>query len=357
MFSYNHYVGILKSKAGEFSALSNLTDEVKENFTPFIDVVGPIFGDDEPEKVDEYLKKIAQKIYRSWGKDYPIFADLTDFKLTERTSEGIHLVTFFHALCAEKEIQCIPTTGLDRDIEYNKAVSSVIDVNLGICIRLLFDDVVMPAELNFNLMSLLDELGVSRDEIHILIDFKSIKLDKIETLIDITINATNVIGSDGWKSITVASSSMPQSLSEVVKPNDLGMIPRCEYILWKKLILNGKRLHRLPSFGDYGVVHPDVFDLDPKLIANSICPSIRYTIDEEWVVVRGRPFSKYGYEQYYDLANKIVNCGYFYDVEFSYGDMLIEEKSRRMPTTGNPQKWITIATNHHITLVTKQVKV
>lgn len=356
MFSYNHYVGIFKSKAGEFSALTNLSSETKLNFTPFIDIIDPIFSEDEPEKLDEYLKKIAQKIFRSWGIEYPIFSDLTDFKLSDRTSEGIHLVNYFHSLCSEKGISCIPTTGLDRDTAYNKAVLSVKDKILGVCIRLLYDDIVIPTELNFNLGLILEELKLDKDEVHILIDFKSIKLDKINLTIDLAINAINTLGEDGWRSITVACSSMPQSLSEQIKPNDLGLIPRCEYIVWKNLLKNSEKLCRLPSFGDYGVVHPDQLDLDPRLIANTICPSIRYTIDEEWVIVRGRPFAKFGYEQYYDLAEKIVNCGYFYGPEFSYGDGLIEEKSRKIPTTGNPQKWITIGTNHHIAVVTEQLK-
>jgi hypothetical protein len=117
---------------------------------------------------------------------------------------------------------------------------------------------------------------------------------------------------------------------------------------------NGSLL-RHATFGDY-TIQNGAF-LEPPSRPN-ISASIRYTTDENWVIMRGEGLRNKdgpGHDQY--PANAELLCGRdeYCGEDFSYGDAYIRERYENPQKTGNPETWLRAGINHHVTFVVRQI--
>lgn len=350
MFDYNHYVPILKAKEGEFGALSELSDEIKSRISPLID----IFNSDSTTPLEKRLLKIAKKIEKSWGCNRPIFVDLFGIDLKERVSGGEHPLNFTFDHLRKLNVKAIPSTGFDRDEAYDEAIEKIVKKdNRGICIRLLIDDMESTDELEDNLESLLNDLNISYEDAHLILDFRELKIDQIDMVTETVINVIKDLPNiNEWCTLTVAASGFPGSLAEI-GTHAVGNITRIELQLWNALINRRNEIERLPSFGDYGIQHPDLLDLDWRII--SLVPNIRYTLPFKWLIIRGGSRKKYGSHQTHQLSKDLVNMPEYYGETFCWGDSYISLCAQEIGGPGNMTTWRKVGTNHHITLVSSQV--
>ena len=92
-FGYDHYVPVLKGKLGEFKALFELENGIKDKIMPLIEIP-PIplnYDTGEPAKsVDEHLPNFIPNISRYWGKKRPAFADLNFIPDSKMKNGNIH---------------------------------------------------------------------------------------------------------------------------------------------------------------------------------------------------------------------------------------------------------------------------
>ena len=350
MFSYRHYVPILKGKKGEFDALQSISKKTKQGITPLINI--PPRKTDVP--IEHHLWKIAKKIGNSWGFNKPLFIDLFNIDLSEHMTNGTQPVKYAFGCLSYYSVVAIPTTGLQRDDNYNQAITEIISKDQrGVCIRLLSEDIDNPKELDRELNNLLNMLITSKKDAHLLIDLQALSLEDIDSASKKIINLINTLQNiSNWQTLTIAASGFPHSLSGI-KPNSEEKIIRTELVLWKRVI-SSKNLARLPSYGDYGIVHPHQpeFDRPP----NS-SPKIRYTLNEDWLILRGESFKKHpkGFKQYHDLARNLIEMPEFLNVGFSKGDDYIVKCASFNATCGNLTTWIQVDTTHHLTLVSDQI--
>ena len=131
------------------------------------------------------------------------------------------------------------------------------------------------------------------------------------------------------------------------------MLPRAEWLIWKALHARRDRLNRLPTFGDYAISHPVPREVDPRIIQRSA--QIRYSTDDEFLVVKGRSIRLHGNEQHYDLAAQLVGRPEFHGDGFSWGDSYIAARARREPGTGNGMTWRKAGTSQHLAFATSQI--
>ena len=125
------------------------------------------------------------------------------------------------------------------------------------------------------------------------------------------------------------------------------VIPRNEWILYKNLSEQAASYHlRQPSFGDYAINHPQVPDIDMRLVRPSA--NIRYAIDDAWFIVKGPNVRDNGLQQFRTLCNQIVSSDYYIDRNFSAGDEYIAECADGHAKTGNLTTWRWVGTNHHV---------
>lgn len=354
MFTKEHYVPILKGKKGEMDALTNLSPESKKQITPLIEVP-PIswnYKDNKLQKtMDSHLSKFGEKLLKSWGKDN-IFID---GKLLQSLDDedGSHALVNIFNQCRDHSINSIPTTGLNRDDDYQNAVHEICHADSrGVCLRLKDSD--FQEELSDKLNEFCGRIGVSIKNIDIIIDLENISANHGIAMLRGTVSLLNMLPNiDEWRTLTIAGSAFPINLSDFVK-NTESYTPRAEWALWKSIIKN-PGLKRLPSYGDYGISHPIMPDIDPRQM--TISASIRYTCDNDWLILKGQSTKARfgGFSQYYDKCELLVDMADYSGADFSWGDKKIEEKSEREGGTGNPTTWRAITTNHHIEKVINQI--
>lgn len=356
MFNYNHYVPILKGKKGELEALSELNKSVKEQLTPLIDIpqVDTDFDTGKPKKsLSTHLSNTISKIKTSWGVEQAFFLDLFDLKPSDRVDNGIHPLTYIFDLMRSNNIKAIPTTGFDRDEAHNEAVAKTISADeRGVCIRLLTEDVENVKELGSNIIQMLQTLKVPPGRTHILMDFKELKHEDIKLAAKTVVSAINNVNEiNNYASLTIAATGFPGSLSEVGTQTTM-KIQRTELFFWKT-ILNQSNISRVPTFGDYGIANPVTLDLDWRIIP--LIANIRYTLEKEWLIIRGKDQKKYGGKQGYQLSKILIKSIDYYSPDYCWGDRYISDCAKELVGPGSLTTWRKIGTNHHLTLVSEQI--
>jgi hypothetical protein len=352
------YVPLLKGKVGEFDAIGRIPMSKKATFTPFLDIpqMAVESSEEAPSSLDDYLDRKVSRLAKAWDcEDRPVLIDLFDTDPSARTNDGKHPLVKTFDLLRKAGVQAIPATGLDRDEAYQKAVREIVDVDKrGVCFRMLREDLASGYALSGALGDLLDRFGIERGEADLLLDFRKVEADAADDVGATVAKVVNSLsGVTDWRSLVFSGSNMPQSLAEDVKAGTVGEVERVEYRIWSDLL--SRRLKRVPFFGDYGIVHPELTYIDPKMVNASA--AIRYTLSDRWLIVRGRSLrqSPEGFAQFYGLSRTLAKRKEFMGADYSWGDEEIQKRANREGTTGNLTTWVAVATNHHVTFVANQV--
>jgi Beta protein len=357
-FNHTHYVPCLRWKMGEYQTVSRLPPTTKRVFTPIIEI--PELGwdfEEEKEKrtIDQLLSGFAfKKIYKKWGR-FPCFVDLNLIPLSERMKSGVHPLCFiFNELRA---IQCVsvPVTGLIRDEEYQKEIKKILDKDKrGICLRITIEQ-ASKITLKTEIDSLLSTLKIRSVDCDLILDLGApnfVPLEGFSKAIQLIVSSFPYL--KDWRTFTVLGSSFPETMASIEKGGKV--VERYEWQLYKMLITNFRRDGvRLPSFGDYAINHPKVLELDMRKVKPSA--TIRYTIDDNWYIVKGENVrdKKYGRcKQYLGLSKKVIDSKYYYGSTFSWGDDFIQ-RCANGGNTSNLSMWRQVGTTHHIVKVIRDI--
>ncbi|AMU70035.1 beta family protein [Mycobacteroides abscessus] len=355
-FAANHYVPILFTKAGERDALSEIPDDQKSSFTPLL-VVHPIdwdFDNDQPKKrIDDHLIKLPKQLTDSWGKR-KAFIDAMHVD-REIMSDGSHPVTWMVRTAHQTGLTLIPVVAPSRSSASIAGVRQLIKDGLTteVCLRLEVDEwPVLPAPEPDPITVLIKELGVSRESVHLVLDLRNETARP--SLFALTAGLRSLATPAEWRTLTVAATAMPQTA-----PDGHGVheIPRQEWLNYQDLLLNNQFGDRKPTFGDYGIAHPDpLADIDPKVL--QISAKLKYTTDDKWLLGKGGLYKgnagrSGGGEQIRPVARAISAHDEFTPQHCAPEDWIVAA-SQNGPT-GNPRKWLTIGTKHHVQRVLDQL--
>lgn len=358
MPEHKHYVPILKSKEGELKALQVTKSATKANMTPLLEIVKIDFDyklSVEKKTIEYHLTKIAKNILKNWGTERKIFIDSPLIDNSRKMSDGVthHLVYIFDDL-RMKEINAIPVTGLDRSSSYKEAVKETNENNKkGICLRLKNADfnesnlkTLIDADLNY--------YNVTPQETDVVIDLASIDSNTAELLpLTISLIINNKLPYlNKWRTLILVSSSFPVNLSGI-KGDSTVKLERSEWLLWKKLTTSG--LKRIPMYGDYAISHPEILEMNPLQITMSA--SIRYTCDDNWLILKGRSTKTQGYGQFFNLSSDLISMPEYSGSYFSWGDDYISKCALRTVTSGNATTWRQVGCNHHFEKVIDQISI
>lgn len=80
----------------------------------------------------------------------------------------------------------------------------------------------------------------------------------------------------------MASGAFPPDLQQFEPGNR--RIPRSDWLAWKKAVSESKNRMRKPSFSDYTIQYGLYKE---PVEGNNPSVSVRYTLDEEWLIMRG----------------------------------------------------------------------
>jgi hypothetical protein len=354
-FDDRHYVPILLTRQGERLALRELDAALRTAFTPLF-VAHPVPDDPKTEQpkcsVEEHLLDLARSLSKEWHT--PAFVDLRHVDTSSPMSDGSHALRFFIARCREAGLALVPAISGDHDDSYREAARVAADENAtGVMLRL------SPAEWSElgtpvgdgELEKMIALTGRSADELHLMLDLQ----DQIAETAALTARALRPV-LDGlphmheWLSVTIAGTGMPSGTAEVGRDGAME-IARREWSLWRALRgVDGRK----PTFGDYGVQHPDpISNFNPLYMDSSA--QLRYTIASAWFVVRGQGMKVLGAGQIRGLAEQVVAHGEFAGADFSFGDTWLDAVSKGSADTASQGYWRKVTTNHHLTYVVRQL--
>jgi hypothetical protein len=314
--------------------------------------------------IDKHLALFAKRVYKKWD-DSPCFVDLRLILPAQRMKNGVHPISFiFKELRGLLGCQAIPVTGLSRDNVYQQEIKAASAKN-GLCLRITIEQAEKGTIKN-DIDSLLSVLKTKTEDSDIILDLGApinfVPLD------DFTMAVQGIVSKlpylNNWRTFTLLGTSFPETMSTIKE--GIEIVPRYEWQLYKKLIAGFRKTGlRLPSFGDYAINHPNVLQIDPRQVNPSA--TIRYTIDDNWYIVKGKKVKKdkkdegekvkdkkSGFEQYRDLSKSIINSKYYFGPIFSWGDDFIQCCASG-GKTGNLSTWRQVGTNHHIAKVVRDI--
>jgi hypothetical protein len=349
------YVPALRWKRGEVRAVENLKNTTQRQIIPLIDLMPHAYdpaedGGNDPA-LEERVRADARNLRRA-RRDRLAWVDLSDQDADARAG-GLHLVDYFFRTASDENCAAVPVVRLGADDDYIDAVRSVAARDgRGAVIRIVVPE-FEGDDYDSAITELVDELELERPAIDIVLDMRAevIPIPAQSRVARAVLD--DIPNIDDWRSIVLASGAFPVDLSGLAVGQN--RIPRHDWHLWRHV--SDREPARQPIYGDYTVRHPELADdFDPRLV--NMSASVRYTLDEEWLVLRGRGVrtpGTGGFQQYVGHAQQLTRMPEYSGAAFSWGDNRIMDIANAAATSGNSETWISISVNHHIELAVEQI--
>lgn len=359
-FDHPGYMPVLLTRRGERSALDAASHAVRSHLTPMfvmapVDLVWPeeIGQAPSPKRtVSDHVTATTVALKKTWA-GLRAFCDTVHLDSSARMADGTHPLQWAVQASHAASLTLVPVTGIHRG-EAHQAAAADAHRNLatGICLRLELSDVTSIADGKCDdLFALLRLLEARPEEIDIVFDVADDVPADISATVRTLRDALHALpNASMWRSLTIAAAAFPVNLSGLAG-NSMHRIPRRDWQLYESLVSN--QLPRIPSYGDYGIAHPDPKgDLDPRLMTMSA--NLRYTCDKDWLVAKGSSVRQNGFEQAVTLAHHIVHSPDFCGAAFSWGDAWLQDCAEQVSGCGNAETWRKVGTSHHLAKVTHQ---
>lgn len=362
------YVPILRWRSAEMTALAKLLPADRANMTPLVEFIMPAPTTDKKDRrrvtespKDKFLRKLPEVgngLLTACGKN-PVFLDvhLLDGDIRASSFETILSASRSLDIFSIPVTHIIPVTSTTADIA-TRAVAAQYGKNTGngVCIRIdksHFAD----SRLSTHITEFLQTHALDIEKTDLLVDLQ---------IVECTADAGSIVTQlmrlpdlTKWRSFIISGGSFPRDLTQL-EVFQTHPVERADWKLWRH-ICEATQLHRKPIFSDYTVQHPIFYGYVPGA---NVSASVRYTDDEKWQVFRGQALGYVnkktgekgpGSKQYLGHARTLIDQPFYKGQQYSFGDAEIkriaEEKAGK---TGNPQKWLSIGINHHLTLVARQ---
>lgn len=345
-FGSRHYVPILIAKPAELKALKSI---------PLRDSIGltPLFALPSDAQASS-IAKLPQALADNWTGG----AAFIDGQFVPAlTFAGVHSLEWLVSEAGKRGIELVPSIALGSPSVYIQAVKSILEMSTTsgeLAIRLEKSQWKQLSGSSGELGRLIYRLGVDRGDVHLILDAKGKTRPKDYKVLKKTLSDSR--NTSGWKTLTSAATSMPKTIS-----SDKGVILQRRRQEWQNYIKisAASDTARYPAFGDYGVGHhgrPDV--LDPTKIM--ISAKLKYTGESQWLLERGGLFKGnrrnpgVGGQAILPIVKDFLSHPDFSNGHCPMEDWMLDVASTGKQT-GNPAKWLELATHHHLLRVLGQL--
>ncbi len=332
------YFPILLAKAGEFTALSKLDQNVKDEIAPVIQVLTGNY-----DRVETFAST-------NWSfADNELFLDFSLCDPFDRPRTRTLIVNLSNA-----GVNVIPVVQTNSDPRYLTLLQALITNGTisNACIRFSNGSGGF-ININAQVAVLLGALTITRNQTSILLDFGFVENHNYNMIAALAINTISGINhKPDYNNIIIASSSFLENLSTLVPAGRLYRLQRYEWNIWLTLLAQ-PGFTGLVKYADYGTKYPFYSEANFQ----GSC-SIKYTLATEFIVYRGEISGNHpqGNGQYIVFADRLVNSVDYSGAAFSWGDAQIDFYASQVLTnpkrkTGNATSWVEISQNHHITIL------
>lgn len=351
MFTYQHYVPIIKAHEGEMAALSELDEHVADKLTPMLVFSSPedIAKALTKGELAEFLNVITKPTNGLWPFKHPVFVDLLCMDLT--VLDDINCVEYIFGELENQGIQAIPVITFSCSEEFKNQIGKVCKkFERGVCIRIVDQDYGVVSIQNL-ITEILHTVGCPKEETDIILDYKTVHSSLQYAIFASALYRLSALPHlMQWRTITIAGVSFPTYLKE--KRDILNHIPRVEWSIWKDILKTPVK--RIPAFGDYDTFHPVRPDADPLHTKDN--PSLRYTIDNAWLILNEKDIAKLTPKEFQEICKELIESGNFCGKDFSWGDDFIYKAAHGKVSVDRTALWSKACTNHHITFITNSMK-
>jgi Beta protein len=337
------YVSVLRWKGAEKRAVKALSPDIKRTVVPVIEFVPKDFWETAEQAA---VNTVGKEIAENWGWRNPVIIDphLLGDDLAARNIE------FVLSALKRYNVPCAIVTDVSRTEEYQQAVErSLSRINsLELCFRISVIH-LRATGLDSPVRELLARFSSAARDVHMILDFGLISDEGA----NFAPTWNSLPMARDWKSLTTLAGSFPKDLSHLA-PNGEHWLPRGEWESWCSL---NERSSLPTAFGDYTIQHPFFEEREGK--GYNFSPSIRYTCPDGWLIFRGEGVKNddgVGYEQWLGEAALLSEKNEFCGGSFSWGDTFIHDKSKEPLNPGSIKDWLAATVNHHMTLVTRQIR-
>jgi hypothetical protein len=156
---------------------------------------------------------------------------------------------------------------------------------------------------------------------------------------------------DEWRSVFVSATSFPTDLSSLQKDTAL-TIPREDWHMFLRLRSSTKM--PVIGFSDYAIQHPNLVEIDPRIV--SISTQLRITQKDDWLLIKGRSTKTEGFEYIRKVCRKAIHeAKPPPNADFCWGDKFILECASGDAGTGNATTWRQAGFSRHFAIVLSQL--
>lgn len=314
-------------------------DEIEPGDSGFFDQQ-PIWEDGQGQPVWQRLRNgLFTKARGSWDKEQAV---LLDGEWLEDATAFTTVVTN----CRADGMRVIPVTGLDRTLAYGHAIIDAAAADRGglavglrpsdflggrTVLQERLDTLLAPMKLRPRWVDLVMDLGC--------LDEAFLERDEL--------NAESMVRAlpylDDWRNLAIVGSGTPKEVKESrFKRDEITPFRRLEWLLWKELLSRHAHIGRIPTYGDYGVIHPDQVEPigEPKSLPR--IPKIIYAARDELLMIRGHDLRHAGDDgQFRVLLDLLKKNDSWPGPNFSSGDAWFERAARGVdrPSDWGTWKW------------------
>lgn len=342
------YVPILKGKQGEFGALGLISLATRQEIQPLIELVPPSEDDTDASAGRVAAHKAATALGRCWAASIA-FIDAGYFELDLPLPSGLHMIGEACALAEAAGVGAVPVIRLDDPTEARQDVRQLhADHGRGACLRLYNGDLDTDGEaLDSQIEEFLRETTLQRPDIDLLIDAGYLDGDIAASTnaraIRLILRELDRLAD--YRSVTVAAGAFPDNLQGVV-PWTITPRQRYDADMWITLVARG--VPREVDYGDYAINHPVL-----AFGGWRPAPGLRYTADQEWLILRGTVNDPRAHDQFFDICDQIAAHPQFAGAGLGTADRRIANS--RAETNGNATTWRQIGTTHHLDFVVQRL--
>jgi hypothetical protein len=317
------YVPILKSKAGERWALSNLKPARKSKIHPLVE-----FHAHGTKALSDHAEGVCESFQAAWGVNRWFYVD-TIWLHGDSGSPAVIGQVFEAAEAAD--LQTIPVVRTTYDDASLEQLQDIISVNdRGCMLRITPDTLYTPAIID----SVIDALG------DLLLDYR-------QHAMTLPANVPNIPHLADWRLFIAASGVFPRSLASLPL-HQWHALPRHDWTSWHNGV--GSNIARKPIYSDYTMRPPG-----PPADFGEPSVNLRYALEDHWLVQMGGKHKDGAAPEMHAMCGELIANADYSGVEFSTGDQEINRTADEDEGPGGPTQWLQWCVSHHMEFVVQQI--
>lgn len=341
------YVWAMRDKGSEWRALHSFGNGGPLPFSPIIEAVSEVFVADG-RRVPQHPEMVVKKLSTNIKKMPPAartWVDLGHLLQVFTPHDVAEIARMLRQELGARAKAIVPVIRTSTPPSLASALLAWgIDSGQGVGIRV--DGLVATETQAAKTSDLVTASGVPATAIDLIIDAQDLpRTMSHEELADV------FPASQTSRNYILLGGTFPGSITPM-RPDDYQHFrERGEWSAWQEEMLESGAW-RHPNFGDFAT-QPSVYSPSPSFPGS---PSIRYTIGDQFVVLRGRGGNGMDFNQYIGHARFIQQQPYFREVVGTRGDAYIERIATGTQGPGNMTTWRVASFQRHLAVAVAQVE-